>query len=73
MEIKSMAKSGEINYLKNLGPAGIQHSMNKPFSDVRCHHMLTEIGAIFTILPPPPARLLIWAAARDGPAFSVSI
>jgi ubiquinone/menaquinone biosynthesis C-methylase UbiE len=58
MEIKTMAKSGEINYLKNLGPAGIQHSMNKPFSAVGCHRMLTEIGAIFTILPPPPARII---------------
>ena len=53
-----MAKSGELNYLKNLGPAGIQHSMNKPFSDAGCHRLLTEIGAIFTILPPPPARVI---------------
>jgi SAM-dependent methyltransferase len=53
-----MAKLGEINYLKNLGPAGILHSMNKPFSSEACHRLLTEIGAIFTILPPPPARII---------------
>ena len=28
-----MAKSGEIDYLKNLSPADVWHAVHKPFSD----------------------------------------
>jgi len=53
-----MPKQGEIDYLRNIGPEGITHSVNKPFSDALCGRYLMEIGAIMTLLPPPPARLL---------------
>jgi SAM-dependent methyltransferase len=53
-----MAKSGEIEYLRNLGEAGVWHAANKPFSDPGCARYLAEIGAILALLPPPPARLL---------------
>src|SRR5205814_1081188 len=32
----SMAKSGEIDYLKNLSPADVWHAVHKPFSDDNC-------------------------------------
>lgn len=53
-----MAKLGEINYLRNMGEHGRRHAMNKPFSDRHCSNYLVELGAILTLLPPPPLRLL---------------
>ena len=53
-----MAKQGEINYLKRIGEEGQTHSVNKPFSDPLCGRYLMEIGAIISLLPTPPAKLL---------------
>ena len=53
-----MAKVGEINYLRNMGEQGRRHALNKPFSDDSCSKYLVEVGAILTLLPPPPLRLL---------------
>jgi len=52
------AKDNEINYLKNLGEPGIKHAVNKPFSDDNCGGLLAEIGAVISLLPPPPKKLL---------------
>src|SRR5947207_10528269 len=54
----SMAKSGEIDYLKNLSPADVWHAVHKPFSDDNCAGYLFNMGAVFSLLPPRPARLL---------------
>ncbi|MEN8153636.1 MAG: hypothetical protein ABFR75_06400 [Acidobacteriota bacterium] len=48
-----MPKIGEKNYLKNLGEDGVQHSINKPFSDINCGELLMGIGAVMSLLPPP--------------------
>jgi SAM-dependent methyltransferase len=53
-----MAKQGEIEYLSNIGEAGIRHAVGKPFSDPGCPNYLMEMGALFHLLPQPPARLL---------------
>src|SRR3954469_2689537 len=57
-----MAKTGEIDYLKNLvrehGEAAVAHAVGKPFSDVNCPTYLAEIAAVLALLPPPPARVL---------------
>jgi SAM-dependent methyltransferase len=53
-----MSKAAEQTYLEKLGAAGRQHSKEKPFSDPGRGLSLASIGAIFTLLPPPPARLL---------------
>ncbi|MBZ5558689.1 MAG: class I SAM-dependent methyltransferase [Acidobacteriia bacterium] len=53
-----MAKQGEIDYLKNIGDAGVRHAINKPFSDPDCDRFLIEFGLVLSLLPPPPARLL---------------
>src|SRR5882724_7528324 len=53
-----MAKQGEIDYLKNIGEAGVRHAINKPFSDAECDRFLMEIGLVLSLLPPPPCRLL---------------
>jgi SAM-dependent methyltransferase len=53
-----MTKEGEINYLKNIGKDGIIYAMKKPFSDIDCGGLLGEIGAIISLLPAPPKRIL---------------
>jgi SAM-dependent methyltransferase len=53
-----MAKQGEIDYLKNIGEVGVWHAANKPFSDPHCGRYLVELGAVISLLPSPPARLL---------------
>ncbi|MCC6416695.1 MAG: class I SAM-dependent methyltransferase [Gemmataceae bacterium] len=53
-----MAKSGEIDYLRNLDEAGVLHAVHKPFSDPGRARYLAEVAAVFALLPPPPARLL---------------
>lgn len=53
-----MGKQGEIDYLENLGEAGRQHALDKPFSDSLCPRYLIELGVIMNYLPPVPAKLL---------------
>jgi len=53
-----MSKQGEKDYLKNISDDGRKHSYNKPFSDPRCGCYLQDIGALLSLLPPPPAKLL---------------
>ena len=53
-----MPKIGEKNYLKKLGEDGVKHSINKPFSDVNCGEFLMGVGAVMSLLPPPPAKIL---------------
>lgn len=53
-----MPKQGEKSYLELLGEAGRQHALNKPFSDQACSRYLMDLGAIMSLLPPPPARVL---------------
>lgn len=53
-----MAKQGEIEYLAKIGPENIGHAVRKPFSEPQCPTHLMQLGAIMSLLPPPPARLL---------------
>lgn len=53
-----MAKQGEIDYLKNIGPAAVQHAARKPWSEFNCGRSLMEIGAVMTLLPRGPMKLL---------------
>jgi len=53
-----MAKQGEIDYLRQIGEEGVEHAVNKPFSDQHCAGNLMQMGALMALLPPPPARLL---------------
>jgi SAM-dependent methyltransferase len=50
-----MAKQDEIEYARRMNP---DHAVNKPFSDSDCGRNLVRLGTIFSLLPPPPARLL---------------
>jgi SAM-dependent methyltransferase len=53
-----MAKQGEIDYLKNIGEASIVHAARKPWSDDHCNWYLMQMGAVMTLFPPRPARIL---------------
>jgi SAM-dependent methyltransferase len=53
-----MPKQGEIDYIKNIGPDAVRHARHKPFSDPNCGRYLMDLGAILTLLPEPPARVL---------------
>jgi len=53
-----VAKEDEIAYIERLGPIGREHALNKPWSDVDRGRYLQEIGALITLLPQPPARIL---------------
>jgi ubiquinone/menaquinone biosynthesis C-methylase UbiE len=53
-----MAKQGEIDYLRNIGADATRKAVHKPFSEPNCHLYLMQMGAILSLLPPPPARLL---------------
>lgn len=44
-----MVKKGELEYYKNIGKAGLEFSIEKPYSDrVNAGELLTSLGAIFT-------------------------
>jgi SAM-dependent methyltransferase len=53
-----VAKEDEIAYIERLGPIGREHALNKPWSDVERGRYLQEIGALVSLLPQPPARVL---------------
>jgi SAM-dependent methyltransferase len=53
-----MPKSGELTYYARIGDAGRQHALSKPFADEDCGLYLQRVGALFSLLPPPPARIL---------------
>lgn len=53
-----MPKPGEFTYFQRIGETGRKHSLNKPFSDDETASMLMDVGMIFSMLPPPPAKIL---------------
>lgn len=53
-----MPKAGEKTYFDAIGEDGVAHSLNKPFSEEDRGIYLARVGAIMTLLPAPPARLL---------------
>src|SRR5262245_29068390 len=53
-----MPQPGELTYYERIGEAGRQHAVGKPFSDDECGLYLMRAGALFSLLPLPPARVL---------------
>ena len=52
------SRPGELTYYDRIGESGRRHAVGKPFSDDDCGLYLMRVGALFTLLPPPPARVL---------------
>jgi SAM-dependent methyltransferase len=68
-------KTGEIDYLKNLGSQGSKDAFDKPFSDATRAKNLVDLGVVLALLPQPPARILdlgcgtgwtSWFLAKSG-------
>ncbi len=53
-----MSKQDEIDFLNRAGEGALEHALNKPYSDDNCAQYLIAVGAVMSLLPPPPARLL---------------
>ncbi len=53
-----MPREGELTYYEAIGEAGRRHALNKPFSDSQRGALLMQVGALVSLLPPPPARIL---------------
>lgn len=54
-----MAKAGEKKYFKAIGQDGLEFTLAKPFSDPNnVGSLLSDIGAVFSLLPKPPAKVL---------------
>jgi SAM-dependent methyltransferase len=53
-----MPKQAEIEYLAQLGAAGVEHARGKPYTNSDCGTTLVAMGTIMALLPPPPGRLL---------------
>ncbi len=53
-----MPKQGEIDYIQKIGPVFAQQALDKPFSADVAGRYLMDIGAIMSILPQPPGRVL---------------
>jgi SAM-dependent methyltransferase len=53
-----MPRTGELSYYERIGETGRQHAVGKPFSDDDCGLYLLRAGALFSLLPKPPARVL---------------
>jgi SAM-dependent methyltransferase len=70
-----VTRDAELNYFRAIGEDGRTHAITKPFSDADRAGMFLEIGAILSLLPPPPATVLdcgcgtgwlTWLLQRSG-------
>ncbi len=53
-----MPRPGELTFFNAIGQEGVHFAMNKPFSESTCGVTLMQVGAVLSVLPPPPARIL---------------
>jgi len=53
-----MPTPGELLFYQAIGDAGATFALNKPFSEEDCGLQLMQVGALMSLLPPPPARIL---------------
>jgi SAM-dependent methyltransferase len=51
-------KAGEKAYYTRLGPEGMKHARQKPFSDTNCGKYLCDLGALLLMLEPAPRAVL---------------
>jgi SAM-dependent methyltransferase len=51
-------KQGERDYYARIGAEGIAHSLAKPFGDDHAAQYLAELTALFSVMTPPPARVV---------------
>jgi SAM-dependent methyltransferase len=57
-EVKAMPRAGELTYYQNIGEGGRGFVLNRPFAEETRGLYLMQVGALFSLLPPPPCRVL---------------
>lgn len=67
-----MPRAGELTYYERIGEDGRQHALYKPFSDDECGLYLLRAGALFCLLPSPPARVLDCGCGTGWLAYFLS-
>jgi SAM-dependent methyltransferase len=53
-----MPQMGELTFYDAIDEASRTYALRKPYSDPNCGYLLMQIGALLSILPSPPARIL---------------
>jgi SAM-dependent methyltransferase len=53
-----MAKQDEVEYFQRIGEESRRRAANKPYAEARCGSYFFDLGMLFSLLPPPPARIL---------------
>lgn len=53
-----MPRPGELVYYDVIGDEGRAHALGKPFTNEDCGLHVMQVGAVLSLLPPPPARVL---------------
>jgi SAM-dependent methyltransferase len=53
-----MATAGELTFYEQIGEPARGYVLQRPFSDATRGLYLMQAGALFSLLPPPPARVL---------------
>jgi SAM-dependent methyltransferase len=53
-----VSRSGELNYLRAIGPDRARHAFDKPFAGGGCGPLLADFGTFASFFPPPPRTLL---------------
>ncbi len=61
-----MAKRDEIEYMDRISDEMVAHAVAKPYSDSNRGGLLMEIGAVLTLMPPPPASVLECGCGTGG-------
>ncbi len=67
-----MPRTGELTYFKRIGLEGQRHALAKPFSDEDSGLYFQRVGALFNLLPPPPAGILPRWRLRLGAGWHTS-
>lgn len=53
-----MSKQNEIDFLRTMGEEGFRIALDKPFAAAECAQHFADLGILFRLLPPAPARVL---------------
>jgi SAM-dependent methyltransferase len=67
-----MPRKGELVYYERLSHAEQGHAVAKPFSDADCGSYLERVGALFSLLPAPPDRILECGCGTGWLAYFLS-
>lgn len=65
-------KQGEREYYTRIGAEGMRHSLAKPFVDDDCGQNLAKMTALFSLLDPPPRRVVEFGCGTGWLSLSLA-